>query len=50
MAMRDGPPRRAQGIADGIADTWPPRGAAHGGVADAELSEWLSGRLQEARL
>src|SRR6201997_2162939 len=39
MATRDEPPRRAQGIAG----TWPPRGAAQGGVfAPSPTRLWTS--------
>jgi competence protein ComEC len=43
MAERGGPPRRAQGIAGGIAGTWPPRGTAQaGGFAPAGFDIWSS--------
>ncbi len=43
MAERGGPPRRAQGVAGGVAGTWPPRGAAQaGGFAPAGFDIWSS--------
>jgi competence protein ComEC len=43
MAERDGPPRRTQGIAGGVAGTWPPRGAAQSGtVAPSDFWTWSS--------
>ena len=43
MAERAGPPRRAQGMAGGVAGTWPPRGAAQaGGFAPAGFDAWSS--------
>ncbi len=41
MAERDTPPRRTQGIAGGIAGTWPPRGAAQSGAfAPSGVPAW----------
>ena len=41
MAERNTPPRRTQGIAGGIAGTWPPRGAAQSGVlAPSGVPAW----------
>src|SRR5579859_890041 len=43
MAERDGPPRRTQGVAGGVAGTWPPRGAAQSGaLAPSEFRSWSS--------
>lgn len=45
MATRDGPPRRAQGIAG----TWPPRGAAQGGVLAPSPTRLWSSLLERVR-
>src|ERR1700688_781150 len=50
MAERGGPPRRAQGIAGGVAGTWPPRGTAQaGGFAPSgfDISSLFAAKLRE---